>query len=282
VSKSQGRLADWSYAGYQGQAEPIPDLPIVVEVSEFGGVGDGNADDSQAINDALDAAAARGGGAVHLPAGKYRISSRINIASSNVVLRGDGPTDTVLLPTGSLADIDGVKDIKNKWGNRGTATSPYSWFDGFLSIRGPPSATGDYQANPNVDDRYIPGAELLTVVTADAPAGSRTLYVQHPERVTPGMLVRLMMSDPPADGSAGTAGSLGNMLYNDAMRASCSTCDRLLKGVEDLVRFPSRCSLADEVGTLQCSPSGACLSPFIQRPSLRRGHALRCPRWRHC
>lgn len=52
-----------------------PDDPAAVVVR---GQGDGRADDSAALQDAIDAAAARpGGGLVFLPSGRYRISRTI-------------------------------------------------------------------------------------------------------------------------------------------------------------------------------------------------------------
>lgn len=41
------RLLDWSYAGYMAGEMPIPKLPLVGSVMDFGAVGDGVADDSK-------------------------------------------------------------------------------------------------------------------------------------------------------------------------------------------------------------------------------------------
>lgn len=41
------RLMDWSYAGYMAGEAPIPKLPLVGTVKDFGAVGDGVADDTQ-------------------------------------------------------------------------------------------------------------------------------------------------------------------------------------------------------------------------------------------
>lgn len=38
---------DWSYAGYMAGEAPIPKLPLVGTVKDFGAVGDGVADDTQ-------------------------------------------------------------------------------------------------------------------------------------------------------------------------------------------------------------------------------------------
>ncbi|WP_422516032.1 glycosyl hydrolase family 28-related protein [Sphingomonas sp. 3-13AW] len=66
-----------------------PDEPRAITVK---GVGDGRADDSAAIQQAIDAAAASGqGGVVFLPSGRYRISRTIFVKSA-VRVFGVGPT----------------------------------------------------------------------------------------------------------------------------------------------------------------------------------------------
>lgn len=59
----------------------------LVSVKDFGAVGDGVADDTDAIRKAIAAVAAAGGGEVRLPNGRYRITDTIRVPSF-VVLRG--------------------------------------------------------------------------------------------------------------------------------------------------------------------------------------------------
>ena len=40
-------MLDWSYAGYMAGEMPIPKLPLVGSVKDFGAVGDGVADDTE-------------------------------------------------------------------------------------------------------------------------------------------------------------------------------------------------------------------------------------------
>jgi hypothetical protein len=50
------RLLDWSYAGYMAGEMPIPRLPVVASIMDFGAVGDGVADDTS-VSEACVAAA---------------------------------------------------------------------------------------------------------------------------------------------------------------------------------------------------------------------------------
>ena len=49
----QSRLPDFSFAGYHSGNDPIPDVPVKANVKNFGAVGDGEADDSQAFLSAI-------------------------------------------------------------------------------------------------------------------------------------------------------------------------------------------------------------------------------------
>lgn len=77
-------------------------LAQTVSVKDFGAVGDGITDDRPAIQAAIDAMAAQGGGTVNIPAGTYRLAtgdvfyalSLLN--KNNVAIVGDGPTNTIL------------------------------------------------------------------------------------------------------------------------------------------------------------------------------------------
>ncbi|MBO0841373.1 MAG: hypothetical protein J2O49_11200, partial [Sciscionella sp.] len=68
----------------------------------FGARGDGNADDTMAIQKALDVASANGG-TVYLPAGRYRIR-RALITRNNTVLRGDGRAATRIVQASPTED----------------------------------------------------------------------------------------------------------------------------------------------------------------------------------
>jgi hypothetical protein len=73
----------------------------IFNVKDFGAVGDGIADDTDKIQDAIDAANANGGGTVYIPCGKYSIKSTI-LAKSNVAIIGDGENSELFQPADSV------------------------------------------------------------------------------------------------------------------------------------------------------------------------------------
>jgi hypothetical protein len=83
-------VPDFSNCGYRGGDEPLPEVPVVVELEPLAG------DDTFRIQQALDAAAERppdaGGfrGAVLLRQGEFDVAGTLALSSSGVVLRGTG------------------------------------------------------------------------------------------------------------------------------------------------------------------------------------------------
>jgi hypothetical protein len=82
----------------------IPSYPVFCSVRDaaYGAKGDGQADDTAAIQKALDACPA--GKAVHAPAGTYRLTGELKI-SKGIVLRGDGPEKTRLVNEAAAGSI---------------------------------------------------------------------------------------------------------------------------------------------------------------------------------
>lgn len=75
-----------------------------VSVFDFGALGDGVADDTAAIQAAVDAVTAAGGGILFFPAGQYLITTHILIAAPNVLLVGEGAGATIIRQTTATAD----------------------------------------------------------------------------------------------------------------------------------------------------------------------------------
>jgi hypothetical protein len=85
---------DWTYAGVQGG---IPDVEAFGRIEDFGGRADDDADDSEALQKACDAAGAAGGGAVLLGEGTYYLDQKVRITHSGVVIRGAGRDKTKIV-----------------------------------------------------------------------------------------------------------------------------------------------------------------------------------------
>ena len=85
------RRTDWSNAGVKGG---IPNYPICVNVKDYGAVGDGITDDTQAIVNAISAAGVNC--AVYIPEGKYNITSTISINKNNITIQGAGKDKTLI------------------------------------------------------------------------------------------------------------------------------------------------------------------------------------------
>lgn len=95
-------LPDFSYAGYRnGEALPGSDAGGAAfdVVAQFGADPTGTADSTGAIQGAIGAAEAAGGGIVQIPDGLYRLDGVLAVSASNVVLRGAGPEKSRLFFT---------------------------------------------------------------------------------------------------------------------------------------------------------------------------------------
>ncbi|MDP1580074.1 MAG: DNRLRE domain-containing protein [Candidatus Didemnitutus sp.] len=100
-------IQDFSYAGYRRGAALLPDVtgPIFnVTTAPYNADPTGTTDATSAIQAAINAAGAQGGGVVFLPAGTYRVSvgtkaEALLIENPHIVLRGAGVEQTFILNT---------------------------------------------------------------------------------------------------------------------------------------------------------------------------------------
>ena len=125
-----GQIVMVTYDGTRFQLIPSKINPIV-SATDFGAVGDGVTDDTAAIQAALNAALAAGGGAVTLVRGlTYKVTSKISIPS-NCGLVGDG-TATIYAPaanfnntslTNRYASNSAVIDMSGQTGSPFTASA---------------------------------------------------------------------------------------------------------------------------------------------------------------
>lgn len=170
VWSPRGRLPDFSHAGYRRGESPLPRPRMTRSVREFGAVGDGVADDTEAFRRAI---AAVDEGAILIPAGRYRITDVLEIARSGVVLRGSDRDSSILFFPRPL------NDVRPNWGatTEGRPTSNYAWSGGFLWVK------GSY------------GTALITEVVEPAARGDRTLRVASAAGLTVGEEVEILQRD---------------------------------------------------------------------------------------
>ena len=189
--EADGRLPDFSYAGYRRGERPLPERRPDVSVKDFGAVGDGKTDDTAAFKRALDQA---GGKVIAIPPGRYVITDILDIRKSGTVLQGAGPKKTVIYVPKPL------EKIRSNMGETtsGRPTSNYAWSGGIIWARG----------------RWT--GKLLAKVTVPARRGQTALVVDRPDSFRVGDEVRLQLQDD-ADGSltdhlyAGDPGDTDNL-----------------------------------------------------------------------
>lgn len=121
-------LKDFSnVAGYRGGLVPLPRREVKVNIKDFGGKGDGIADDTQALIAAIKACPT--GGAIFIPNGKYKITDWIRIKNlKQITIRGEDMFETQLVFPKGLEDIHPSSTTTTG----GIATSSYSWSGGFF------------------------------------------------------------------------------------------------------------------------------------------------------
>jgi hypothetical protein len=168
---------NWTHVGLPNG---IPHLENTLKATDYGMMAGDDRDDSAALQKAIDALQARGGGVLFIPAGRYYLDRPVFVTGDNVVLRGAGMQTTQLISRFStrgrapeLQGIDPAKPISAKG-------YYYLWVDP-LGLTGIEVQAGDKVINrikrPGLWETQIlfryTGAELL----AAAGPGKTTLHV---------------------------------------------------------------------------------------------------------
>lgn len=87
-------------------------MPTLFNVEDFGAVGDGVTDDTAALQAAIDAAAAAGGGEVYVPAGTYSLTADPGesalLLRANVFISGESAASSVLRLAAGSGAVDGI------------------------------------------------------------------------------------------------------------------------------------------------------------------------------
>ncbi|GAX73729.1 hypothetical protein CEUSTIGMA_g1182.t1 [Chlamydomonas eustigma] len=229
-----GRLLDYSYAGYMANEAPIPsNQTIAADVVQFGAVGDGVTDCTQAFKAAI---AAVSSGVIYVPPGTYLITTQLTISNSGVVLRGAGAGVSTIYINNSLTDVFG-----QLWSGHGEETNisaQSDWKDGPGMIRfaGPGSANlaGVGHVQIGAQDP-ISNATLLTAITGPALRGSVKIMVASTKALKPNQWVTITIGD--------VNGTLVKDLYNNVnVTNMCNVTGQPAYCINDLrvMRFHSR------------------------------------------
>lgn len=165
-----GRLPDFSYAGYGFGDAVIPARKPATSVADFGARPHDGLDDTEAFKQAI---AATESGVIEIPPGLYRISDIIWIEKPSLVLRGAGSGETIVHIDRTLEDVRPNMGATTE----GKATSNYSWSGGFFWVR------GGYEPTQRV------------AVTQPARRGDRTLVVDDAAVFTVGQRVLIEQVD---------------------------------------------------------------------------------------
>lgn len=182
-----GRLPDFSFAGYHFGEDPLPDVPVVANVRDFGAVGDGEHDDTQAFHDAIEQTES---GAILIPAGRYLITDFITIRKPNLVLRGEGVGQTTLwFPT----PLETIKPNASATTD-GVPTSNYSWSGGFITVQGWRDTTDPRGVTADADR----GTHELTVASADGLAVGQRVCLELTDDADRSLLAHID-AGPPAE-----------------------------------------------------------------------------------
>lgn len=127
--RPQSRLPDFSFAGYRWGQEPYRRPAEKISVKDFGAVGDGRTDDTEAFKRAI---AAGKGKLIVIPPGRYVLRDILSIRTSGTLLQGAGADKTFLVFTKPGVEID-PRPAKTD-GNQ--PTTNWSWAGGLISIGG--------------------------------------------------------------------------------------------------------------------------------------------------
>lgn len=160
-------LPDFSYAGYAYSEKDIPDFSSrrVFNVTEYGAVPNDQQHDDQAIQAAIDAAEAQGGGVVFFPPGKFMVSydedvdKLIRISQGNILLKGSGSTQG-----GTEIFMDNMK----------------VGVGSYMFLFKPENTAGEH----------------LAYITETASRETFSVTVDDPSRFRKGMLIRITYQDP--------------------------------------------------------------------------------------
>ncbi len=142
LADSTVSLPDFSWAGYRWGEQPIPELPVTMDVTAFGATGDDMRDDTAPFQRALAAAHQHPGPVVlGIPAGRFHLSGILRLERDSLVLRGRGPDSTFLVVEKPLRILDTPaqqqEEVAGAPSSQGLGLSPFAYQGGIIWVRSP-------------------------------------------------------------------------------------------------------------------------------------------------
>lgn len=187
--KPDGRLPDFSFAGYRRGEEPYRIPAERISVEAFGAGGGDRAVDTAAFKRAI---AEGAGKIIDIPAGRYILDDILEIQSSNLVLRGAGPDKTI------LEFVKPLEEIRPNPANTdgGRPTSGWSWGGGLIAIGGRAAESGPAVRVASGAKR---GEKILRLESNPFKPGDEAELVLHDDEDQ--SLVRYLYRGEPGDAS---------------------------------------------------------------------------------
>jgi hypothetical protein len=117
---------NWTHVGIPGG---IPLVANTLSAADFGVSPGGQKDSSAALQRAIDALQARGGGALFIPAGRYYLDRPVFVTGDNCVLRGAGARKTRLISRFSMLGLAPQFQAVRPDGQIGRSNGLSAWVD---------------------------------------------------------------------------------------------------------------------------------------------------------
>lgn len=148
-------LPDFSTAGYHRGERPLPVRPAEVSVTDYGAIGDGKTDCTEAFARALTEGA---GKVIGIPQGLYLLNDRLRLPDAGTVLAGEGVEKSVLMFQRGLQEIEPTTALTGG----GFQTNSWSWSGGLIRM----GASGDASNWVAINGAALRGANAITVEDA--------------------------------------------------------------------------------------------------------------------
>ncbi len=253
------RIMDFSSAGYMGGGVALPTVPVKRTVKPSG-----RADDTAAIQDAIDAVAAmpvKGGfrGAVLLAPGTYTCERSIYISADGVVLRGSGTTG----PNASTIKMTGGRHCAIVLGKLGGGRGRR--FGGSVAD----NVQQDDKAATSIADAYVPAARRASRWPT-RPGWRRATRLTSSRPVTQSWVHFMQMDDLVRNGRPQTWIRQGNRIIEERTIAAIS-------GNQVSLDVP----LSDSFDARYLNPPGTAVvksrtSPLVTQSGVEQLH-IQCP-----